>query len=314
VLVALLGTAVLPASDSSAEATFERTLSVSGPVELDVATGSGSIAIRPGDSATVRILGTVRARRSARGDADQRVRSVTANPPIEQAGNSIRIRQIDEGNWRDNQISVSYEIAVPRETRLRARTGSGSQTLEGIRGPADIGTGSGSLKIRDVGDTVRAETGSGSVEVADLRADARVNTGSGSISARGIARDFSASTGSGRILLDGATGVINLGTGSGSIEVGAIKGSLKVSTGSGSITAAGDPTGEWKLDSGSGTIRVRLPAQAAFDLDAHGSGGISINHPLTVRGKVSRDELAGSVRGGGPLVRLHTSSGTIHIE
>ena len=44
-----------------AEGSFTRTLSVAGPVELTVSTGSGSIEVRTGSTDEVRILGRIRA-------------------------------------------------------------------------------------------------------------------------------------------------------------------------------------------------------------------------------------------------------------
>ena len=91
--------------------------------------------------------------------------------------------------------------------------------------------------------------------------------------------------------------------------------SLHAETGSGDITAFGEPGGDWKLETGSGNVTLKLSAQAAFSLHAHtGSGNIESNHPITVQGKVSRTELRGVVRGGGSLVNVGTGSGDIHIE
>jgi DUF4097 and DUF4098 domain-containing protein YvlB len=74
-------------------------------------------------------------------------------------------------------------------------------------------------------------------------------------------------------------------------------------------------TGEWRLRSGSGSVRLRLPQQAAFDLDAHaGSGSIHTDHPILVEGTLSRRELRGKVRGGGSLLEVSTSSGSIEIH
>jgi DUF4097 and DUF4098 domain-containing protein YvlB len=74
---------------------------------------------------------------------------------------------------------------------------------------------------------------------------------------------------------------------------------LDAAAGSGSIAVTGQPKGEWNLTTGSGSIHLRISSQAAFDLEARtGSGGISTDHPLTVRGAVERKRLSGQVRGG----------------
>jgi hypothetical protein len=64
---------------------------------------------------------------------------------------------------------------------------------------------------------------------------------------------------------------------------------------------------------------VRLPASAAFDADLSSSSGtIEVVPALTttVQGRVQEDRkrIAAKVRGGGPVVKVHTSSGDIHLE
>ena len=88
-----------------------------------------------------------------------------------------------------------------------------------------------------------------------------------------------------------------------------------MSTGSGDIEVEGEATGDWRLTASSGGITIRLPSDAAFDLEAEtSSGGIDIDHPLTTQGSIRRNRVRGQVRGGGVLIELKTSSGTIRIR
>ena len=109
----LLATAMLalalPALAS--EATFDRTLSVSGRVELSVATGSGNVHITRGSDNQVHVFGKVH---SNWGESETRVREVAANPPIEQTGNMIRIGA-HHGDWNDgmHHVSIDYQIEAP---------------------------------------------------------------------------------------------------------------------------------------------------------------------------------------------------------
>lgn len=320
VLMALLfaGAGALAAADEQAvEGSFDRTLKVTGTVDLEVKTGAGSIQVRPGDGGTVRVTGKIRARDS-RWDglsAAEKVKRIEANPPIVQEGNVIRIGEIEDRELREN-VSISYELVVPAETKLRSSTGSGSQTIEGIRGPLDASTGSGSLTLSNIGGETRADTGSGSIELRGVQGSLRASTGSGGIRGTGIGGAITASTGSGSIELEQtAPGGIEATTGSGGVTVSGARGSLRVRTGSGSIRAQGEPTGEWRLHSASGGVTVRLPANQGFELNARtSSGNVHTTHPVTVVGTISRRELRGTVRGGGPLLDLSTSSGTITIE
>ena len=48
--------------------------------------------------------------------------------PIQQSGNDIRIGHISGSELLHN-VSISYDLIVPAETRLRSHRGSGSQNL-----------------------------------------------------------------------------------------------------------------------------------------------------------------------------------------
>lgn len=304
----------------AAEGSFDRTLKVTGAADVDLTTGSGNIDVRKGDAGTVRIHAEIRVHEGwhlSDDEAERKVKAIEANPPIEQTGNIIRIGHIQDSELRRN-VSISYELVVPQETQLNSKTGSGNQTVEGIRGPVKVGSGSGGLKISDIGDEVRAETGSGDIEINSVRGSAFLNSGSGSIRAEDIGGGISAETGSGNLRLSqSAPGPVKVITGSGSAQLAHIRGSLRAQTGSGGISAEGEPTGDWVLHAGSGDLTVRIPSTAGFDLNAHsGSGEISTdhNHPITIEGTLSRHELRGKVHGGGVRMELETGSGNIHIE
>jgi DUF4097 and DUF4098 domain-containing protein YvlB len=306
------------ARDTVAEGSFDRTLKVTGAVDLDVSTGAGGITVRTGDVSTVQVHATIRVNdnwRSNRSDAEARVHRIETNPPIQQNGNSITIGRIDDEDLRRN-VSISYELTVPSETRLHSTTGSGSQTIEGIHGPVEASTGSGSLRISRIGADAQCHTGSGGIEVDDIKGSVRASTGSGHIRATRVAGSFNGHTGSGNIEAEQtAGGDADADTGSGNITLRGTRGRLSARTGSGSITADGEMTGDWRLHTSSGTVRVRLPEKAAFDLEAHtSSGNIHTNRSILVQGTLNRRELRGKVGAGGPVLDVSTSSGSIDIE
>ena len=309
--------AVTPAA-AAVEGHFERTLKVTGPVDLNVETGSGSISMRTGSSDTVQIHATLRGSEGwhlGDKDVEDRIHAIESHPPVEQDRNTIRIGHFDDHEMTRN-ISVSYELIVPAATKARTATGSGSQSLDGVSGPVEATSGSGSLQISNIGDEVNAHTGSGSIELRSIKGSAKTSTGSGSVRALGIAGGLRASTGSGSVRLEQtAAGDVEVTTGSGSIEMTGVKGSASATTGSGSITAEGEPTGSWHLRTASGSVHVHVPDQAGYDIDAHtNSGHIDSSLPITAQGIISSRELHGKVRGGGPLLDLSTSSGNVYIQ
>lgn len=306
--------AAVPAS-AREEGHFDRTLTVSGPVDLDVQTGSGTIKVRHGEPGKVEIHGTIRASSGWHlGDIEGRIHALESNPPIEQSGNTIRVGHIQDHDLLQN-ISISYELTVPAETKLRSSSGSGDQIVEGVRGTVEATSGSGSLHLSNIGGETHARTGSGEIELNSIGSAANASAGSGSIHAVGIAGAFNASSGSGDVRFEqAAAGDVEISTGSGSVDAKGVKGALRITTGSGRILAQGDPTGQWRIRTGSGSVTAELPQQAAFDLHARTSSGrIESTHEISVQGSISPRDLQGKVHGGGVLVDLSTSSGSIKI-
>ncbi|MBM3957561.1 MAG: DUF4097 family beta strand repeat protein [Gemmatimonadetes bacterium] len=297
---------------------FERTLSVSGPVDLDVSTGSGDITIRQGPAGSVRVIGRIRASRSWFGtgpSAEEKVKALEAKPPIEQTGSTLRIGRIEDRELRQN-VSITYEITVPAQCTLRSQTGSGDQNVADLSGPVEIGSGSGDLIIGNIGGRVDVSTGSGDIAAGTVGGSFNARTGSGSVRAGGVSGEITVSTGSGDIeVSQTAPGAVRVNAASGDITLKGIHGLLRASTSSGDVIAQGTPTADWQVSSASGDITLEVPQTAGFELDAQSSSGrIDSKHPVTVIGSIERHALQGKVRSGGPLVRVRTSSGTIRVR
>src|ERR1700681_4176570 len=128
---------------STPQGSFEKTLTVSGPVDLDVLTHSGDVTVRAGSSGSVLIRGKIYVGNHwLRGNRDADVHEIEQHPPIRQEGNNIHIDYVNMKN-----ISVDYEISVPADTTVRTRSGSGDQIVEGTHGNLDTQTGSGAVKL-----------------------------------------------------------------------------------------------------------------------------------------------------------------------
>jgi hypothetical protein len=317
--LALLAAIGIAPARAAADGHFDRTLTVNGPVDLDVTTGSGNITVHPGDSGKVEIHATIHVgdnwRWNGNNDAQQRVQYIEQHPPIEQDGNTITIGHEEDRDLMRN-ISISYDIVTPAQTRLHSATGSGNSSAEGLAGPAESSSGSGDVKLNDIGADTTARTGSGEITISGVKGALRASSGSGDIRADQIAGAVIASTGSGDIRLTQAgSGDVEVTTGSGTVEVNGVKGGVQIGTGSGNITAEGTPTGDWRIHTGSGDLTVELPQQTSFDLYAHtGSGSIESQFQIKMQGTITPRDLHGTVGSGGPTLELRTSSGAIHIE
>lgn len=268
------------ATASAADATFERTLNTGSTPNVTVTTGSGNITLHSGSDNQVHILGHVHSSHGwMSGDVDSRVHQIASNPPIMQSGNDITIGPEHHSGDLFQNISIDYDITLPRASAVATTTGSGD------------------ISIDNVGASLKAQSGSGNVRANGIQGPAILGTGSGNI-------DFQQTS----------PGDVKAETGSGNIELHSISGALKSSTGSGDITVEGHPATDWKLETGSGNIHLAV-GNAHFNLDADtGSGSINVSQPITMQGSLNRHHINGTVNGGGSMIRASTGSGDIEIK
>ena len=295
-LVVLFASTTLFAS--TPQGAFDRTLQVGGPVDLEVQTHSGDVTVRAGSSGSVVIHAKIFVGDHwLGGRREDDVHAIEQNPPIHQDGNRIRIDYVDYRN-----ISVDYDITVPADTVVRSKSGSGDQVIEGTRGNVDVQTGSGDVKLANLNGEIHLQTGSGNIRGREISGAVKGGTGSGDVEVE-----------------ETGQGDIDMRTGSGNIKAHGVQGGFRGETGSGDVTAEGTQSGPWEIHTGSGNVHVRLPANAAFDADiSTSSGSVNVGPAIemTVQGRVgdSHKQIQGKVRGGGPLVGVHTGSGNIDIE
>ena len=103
----------------------------------------------------------------------------------------------------------------------------------------------------------------------------------------------------------------------GGVEIEAA-GTARAQTVNGGISASlgrADWDGTLKLTTVNGGIEVRLPSSASIDVKAGTvNGHIETDCPLTVKGKIGRRRIEGSIGGGGPLLEMETEHGSIELK
>lgn len=261
------------------DGSFDKSLTVSGPVDLDVETDSGGIHVTQGSPGSVRIHAILKADHGwfNSGDAQAHIRELERNPPIEQDGNRIRVGYVRDKSLLRG-VSMRLEIEAPLETQLRARADSGGIHVEGIRGPVDSKTDSGGVEIRDIQAQVHVAADSGGIHIHNVKGAVYARADSGGVEAMDVA------------------GAIDAQTDSGSVRVS--------QTLADSIRAKAD----------SGGITVRLAPGAGYNVSAEtDSGSISVPE-MTVSSSFSRHHIEGKVRGGGPMVTIRAESGSVTVE
>jgi DUF4097 and DUF4098 domain-containing protein YvlB len=203
---------------------------------------------------------------------------------------------------------------------LHCSTGAGDITVKSVRGEAVLETGGGDIFAGSAGGPVRAETGGGSVHIGAAGGPVTATSGGGEIvvdKANGI---VTVRNMAGNVQVGSAAGV-RCESGGGGIHVSNISGPMRVSTSMGSILAtllAGRFSDSY-LSTGNGDITIVIPSNVGVNIQAQLSVAdvrriISDFREIQVRRQGPLVIAQGAVNGGGPLVQILGTGGTISIK
>ncbi|MGC1450268.1 MAG: hypothetical protein WA830_09545 [Candidatus Sulfotelmatobacter sp.] len=225
---------------------------------------------------------------------------------------------------------------------VNAETGGGSIDVGTVSGDIGLHTGGGSIEVRHANGKVVAETGGGSVTIQSGAQGAVIETGGGSIEVRQCNGKVKVSTGGGSVDLSDIGGPAEIETGGGSIRLTSAKGHVRAETGGGGIELYGVPSA--RAETGAGGITVKLVntgserndsdlETGAGDITVYIASDVAINvrasvdmgngHHITsdfsdIRISSEGDKWGpktltaeGRLNGGGPTLKVHTSTGDI---
>lgn len=268
----------------------EKRFAVNGQVDLSLHTFDGSIQVKSWDKNDVLV------EIERRGPDEQSAEALVVKTT--QDGNRIvvdapapreRPDGIHLGSW--TSPSVSLIVTMPRKGTVDARSGDGSITADDLAGTVGLSSGDGSIRARHIEGTLRARTGDGSISVTDAAGRVEADSGDGSVE------------------LTGRFDALNVRTGDGSVRLEVLDGSaLKT---------------DWSVNTGDGSITIRLPRSLDADLDAHtGDGGVHADGlPVAAErdsenrdNRERRDSLQAQIGKGGRTLRLRSGDGSINIS
>ena len=163
---------------------------------------------------------------------------------------------------------------------------------------AEIESSGGGIDMAEIDGQVTAESSGGGVTVRNLGGAARLSSSGGAIDGTNIAGDIDASSSGGGIEIREARGRVVAESSGGGVSVAFAAGNAK----------GGD------LSSSGGGVAAQVDPAVGLEIDASSSGGsVACDLPLTVRGRIGRNEVHGTLNGGGPLLELDSSGGGIAI-
>ena len=297
----------------TSQGSFDRSYDVKGPIKLELANASGSVRISGSGDNKVHIHGEVRAHSFLFNDPEKQARELSANPPIEQKPDIIRVGK----SLHDfNGASIDYTIEVPRETEISTTVASGSQSISDVAGPVKVDSASGSIAVSKVDRAVQVNSASGSITAQDLGDDFRASSASGSVSATNVKGDVRIHAISGSMTVAKPGARVQAGTTSGSVDITGAGNDVTADSVSGRVSVQGNPSGNsyWNLKTTSGSVEVGVPASANFHLSASAiSGEIRTGIPVVIEDQ-DKHSLRARIGNAGGRVEIHTVSGGIRVQ
>jgi hypothetical protein len=298
---------------AASNGSFDRTYTVSGPIRMDLSNASGAIHIVGTSANTVHIHGDIHVRGFLFNNPEKQARELSANPPIEQKPDIIRVgKNLTELNG----VAIDYTIELPHNAEVITKVASGAQTISNLQGPVKIDSASGAIEVNKIERAVQVNSASGSIRAQDLGDDFRANTASGNISASNVKGDVRIHGVSSSISISGPGARVEAGTTSGSVEINGAGNDVSASSVSGRVVVQGNPSGNsyWNLKTTSGSVEVEVPASANFHLSAQAvSGNINAGIPIVIEDQ-DKHSLRARVGNAGGRVEIHTISGGIRVE
>jgi len=243
----------------------------------------------------------------ARADEWSKTYNISGKPDlrVETSDANIRVTTWDQNTIEAKVITTRYKIGEGG-IRVEERQTGDSVEIDVHYPHHNFNVDWGSHKVEIIiqmprEGKVNFRTGDGKIEVGGLKGEMDLHTGDGSINLDGVDGKLHATTGDGHIQASGRFDELALKTGDGHVDVRARNGSSL--------------TGNWRLETGDGSVSLEVPGDLAADVDLHTSDGhIDLDMPVTTEGKIRQNDIHGKLNGGGSLLTIRTGDGSIHLR
>ncbi|MEO8197595.1 MAG: hypothetical protein ABI689_12845 [Thermoanaerobaculia bacterium] len=254
---------------------LEKHLPIAAGGSFTIASEAGGIDIRGGDGTEAVVVVT-----SNREDFAEVFNLRFATPAPDRAEVVIERKSHGPGSWFEGGHRTRITVTLPKSVATKVSSSGGGIDIAGVDGK------------------VTAESSGGGVQASHLGGAANLSSSGGSISADDVAGDLEAESSGGGVDIREARGAVVAESSGGAVSVG---------------FAAGNARGG-NLSSSGGGVEARVDPAVGLEIDASSSGGaVDCALPLTVRGKIGRDDVHGTLNGGGALLKLRSSGGGIDI-
>ncbi len=278
--------------------TKEFTLSGKGSLEVETSGSSVAVTGVSGNQVLVEMYVKRNGREIESTDPEVEKLLEEYDLDISKSGNtiSLKVKRKNNNGWnRGDNLNLSFKVQVPTEISSDFQSSGGSISIDSIEGDQRIATSGGSIRVENASGTVVSKSSGGSFSLHDFDGEVDVQTSGGSVK------------------IDGLEGKLKINTSGGSVTLEDISGSIDANTSGGSIRAKLLGIDEdLSFRSSGGSITAMVPANLGLDLDLR--GGRVNSKFVNFDGEVKKDMIVGKMNGGGYLISMQSSGGSINLE
>jgi len=284
-------------AQSAGDAYKVERFAVNDNVRIDVETSGGSIDVIGKNTDEVTVEMYVR-KRNRYYQADE-IELKEWDIEIFERNNEVTVhakrKKSKNWNWNRNTASISFVVYAPEKSTSNVRTSGGSIDLENLIGSQTARTSGGSISLEAIKGNLNVRTSGGSIKMHDIEGTTEAKTSGGRIKAENVNGDLDVRTSGGSITLEG------------------VSGSVEASTSGGSINAeVSSPSDFINLRTSGGSISIYVPENQGYDLDLDGNRVRAELKNFT--GEYEKDEIRGTVNGGGVKIKAKTSGGSVRLN
>ncbi|WP_092728758.1 DUF4097 family beta strand repeat-containing protein [Algoriphagus alkaliphilus] len=278
--------------------TKEFTLSGKGNLEVETSGSSVSVTGVSGNQVIVDMI--VKRNGKEIGSTDAEVEKLLENYilDISKSGNTISLKVKSKSNdgWKNgNNLSLSFKVQAPIEISSQFQSSGGSISIDNLKGSQQISTSGGSIRVVNSSGTVTSKSSGGSFSLTDFEGQVDVQSSGGAVKIADLRGSVSVNTSGGSVTLEDITGKITASTSGGSIRA--------------KLLAIEE---DLSFKSSGGSISAEVPAGLGLNLDLR--GGRVNTHLKNFDGEMKKDLIVGKMNGGGPLISMQSSGGSISLE
>ncbi len=295
---------------------MSKTFTLNDAGHLFVETSRGGITVSGHDENTVVVDVYVRRKGKFLDPTDDILSEINAVFDLSIEQNATEFRAIAKcvkktSSWKN--ISIEFKIKVPHNMATHLNTSGGGVKISDMTGNQNLRTSGGGLRIERITGGINGKTSGGGINVEDSNGNIDIATSGGGIKVANAMGNVKVHTSGGSIQLENINGNAEAKTSGGAIKLNGTMQNIVAHTSGGSIKANIKGAIEnIHLKTSGGSIYANIPEGLGVDLNLKGN---HVNTQLkNFSGSSKKNEIIGSMNGGGIPVYMHTSGGSVTLN